>query len=182
MYILKKIAQEENSRFLILCPFLSYLIDFYPTNLLLAEMATRYSKDKYARVKSLKNEPLSHITPGSKKHKLDERKDETPAPLSLFGTSFSPTPSLEMMTISPLTTCSKGKAKVGKSVWDDPATTLGRAHNVITDNELKGLLSIPSHELVNRHIHKLVQVFYSTFLHYIVKYLLVFKPLKTQLD
>ena len=79
-------------------------------------MATRYSKDKYARVKSLKNEPLSHITLGSKKRKRDEGKDETPTPLSLFGTPSSPTPSLEMMTFSPLTTRFKGKAKVGKSV------------------------------------------------------------------
>ena len=58
---------------------MSYLIDFHPTNPLFAEMATRYSKDKYARVKNLKNEPLSLITPRSKKRKQDEGKDETPA-------------------------------------------------------------------------------------------------------
>ena len=80
----------------------------------------------------------------------------TPAPLSLFVTQSSPTPFLEMMTFRPLTTRSKGKAKVGRSVWEDPATTLGQAHNVITDNELKGLSSIPSHKLVSCHIHKLV--------------------------
>ena len=170
-YILKKIAQEEKSWFLILRPFLSYLIDFFPTNLLLAGMATRYSKDKYARVKSLKNEPLSHITLGSKKRKLDKGKDEIPTPLSLFGTPSCPTPSLEMTTFSPPTTHSKGKAKVGKSVWDDLATALGRAHNVITDDELKGFSSIPSHELVSLYILKLVQVFYSMFLHYIIKFL-----------
>ena len=79
MYILKKIAQEEKSGFLILHLFLSYLIDFHLTNLFLAEMATRYSKDKYACIKSLKNEPLSHITPRSKKHKMDEGKNETVA-------------------------------------------------------------------------------------------------------
>ena len=61
-----------------------------------------------------------------------------------------------MMTFSPLTTRSKWKAKVGKSVWDDPATALGRAHNVLTDNELKGLSFIPSHELISHHIHKLM--------------------------
>nr|POE62640.1 hypothetical protein CFP56_74183 [Quercus suber] len=94
--------------------------------------ATRYSKDKYAHVMNLKNEPLSHITPGSKRCKLDEGKDEILAPLSLLGTPSSPTPSLEMMTFSPPTTRSKGKAK--------------------------GLSSIPSHKLVSRHIHKLVQV------------------------
>ena len=165
-YVLKKIAQEEKSSFLILRPFLFFLIEFHPTNLLSAEMTTRYSKDKYARVKNLKGEPLSHITPGSKRCKLDEGKDETLAPLSLFDTPSSPTPSLEMMTFSPPTTRSKGKAKVAKSVWDGLATALGRAHNVITNDELKGLLSIPSHELVSLHIHKLVQVFYSTFLHY----------------
>jgi len=115
-YVLKKIAQEEKSRFLILRPFLFFLIEFHPTNLLSVEMATRYSKDKYARVKNLKSEPLSHITPGSKRCKLDEGKDKTPAPLLLFGTSSSPTPSLEMMTFSPLTTRFKGKAKVGKNV------------------------------------------------------------------
>ena len=77
-------------------------------------MATRYSKDKYARAKSLKNEPLSQLTPGSKKRKLDKGKDETPSPLSLFGTPSSPTNSLEMMTFIPPTTRSKGKGKVGK--------------------------------------------------------------------
>lgn len=139
---------------------MSYLIDFYPTNLLSAEMATMYSKDKYACVKSFKNEPLSLITPGSKRRKLDEGKDETLALQSLF-CSPSPTPSLEMMTFNPPTTCSKGK-----SVWDDPTTALGRAHNVVTNDGLKGLLSNPSHELVSPHIHKLVQVFHSTFLHH----------------
>ena len=87
-------------------------------------MATKYSKDKYARVKNLKNEPLSQLTPGSKKCKLDEGKDETLAPLSLFSTQSSPTPSLEMMTFTSLATHSKGKGKVGKSVWEDPATAL----------------------------------------------------------
>ena len=166
VYVLKKIALEGKSRFLILHLFLSYLIHFHPANLLLAEMATRYNKDKYARVKSLKNEPLSLITLGSKKHRLDEGKDETPTLQSLFGTPSSPTPSLKMMTFSPSTTRFQGMAKVGKSVWDDPATALGKAHNAVTDDKLKGLLSIPSHELVNCHIHKLVQIFYSTFLHY----------------
>ena len=35
---------------------------------------------------------------------------------------------------------------------------MGHAHNMVTNNELKGLSSIPSHKLVSRHIHKLVQV------------------------
>lgn len=52
----------------------------------------------------------------------------------------------------------KGKSKANSNVWDDAAIALGRAHNVITADELKGLSAIPSHELVNHHIHKLVQV------------------------
>ena len=38
---------------------------------------------------------------------------------------------------------------------------LGRAHNTITNNELRGLSSILSHELVSHRILKLVQVFCS---------------------
>ena len=124
-------------------------------------MAIRYNKDKYACVKSFKNEPLSQLTPWSKKCKLYEGKDETPAPSSHFGTPSSPTPSLEMITFTTPSTCSKGKGKAGKSVWEDPAIALGWDHIVITVDELRGLSSIPSYELVNCHIHKLVQVFYS---------------------
>nr|POF00827.1 hypothetical protein CFP56_55356 [Quercus suber] len=79
-------------------------------------------------------------------------------PLVSFGTPSSPTPSLEIMTFTPPTTHSKGKGKVGKSIWEDPTMTLGQAHCVITNDKLKGLSSIPSHELVDCHIHKLVQV------------------------
>nr|POF23563.1 hypothetical protein CFP56_50157 [Quercus suber] len=75
-------------------------------------------------------------------------KDETPVLKSLFGTPSSSIPSFEMMTFSPSTMHSKGKAKIGKSVWDGPTTALERAHNVITDDEFKGLSFIPSHELV----------------------------------
>ncbi|KAK9991375.1 hypothetical protein SO802_026360 [Lithocarpus litseifolius] len=100
-------------------------------------MATRYRKDKYACVKNLKNEPLSLITPGPKKRKQDEGKDESPILTSLFGTPSSPTYSLELMTFSPPTTRSKGNAKIGKNIWDDPATAFGRAHNVIIDDELR---------------------------------------------
>lgn len=102
-------------------------------------------------MKGLKNQPLSLLTPGSKKRKLDKGKDETPTSLSLFRTPSSSTPSLEMMTFSPPTTRSKGKIKVGKSVWDDPAIALGRAHNVVTDDKLRGLSYILSHELASRH-------------------------------
>nr|POE96127.1 hypothetical protein CFP56_74744 [Quercus suber] len=51
----------------------------------------------------------------------------------------------------------KGKQKKGESVWTDPTMALGRAHNLISKEELKALSLVPSYELVSRHIHKLMQ-------------------------
>ena len=121
-----------------------------------AEIATRYSKDKYACVKGMKNEPLSQLVVKTKKRKLNEEKGEMTTSPIIHTVTFSPTSSLEMMTFMPPATRFEGKTKVGKKVWGDKATALGLAHNVITDKELKGLSSIPCHKLVNRHIHKLV--------------------------
>ena len=127
-------------------------------------MATRYSKDKYACIKDLKNEPLAKLTSDSKKRKFgDENVDAAPS-LTVDVANPSPTLSLEVTAITPPLTRLKGKSKIGMSVWDDLATTLGRAHNVITNDKLKGLSSIPSHELVSWHIHKLMQVSNSALL------------------
>ena len=127
-------------------------------------MATRYSKDKYACIKDLKNKPLAKLTTDSKKRKFGDKKvDVAPSPTINVAPPF-PIPSLEVTTVTPPLTRSKGKSKIGMSVWDDPATALGHPHNVITNDELKGLSSIPSHELVSRHIHKLVQVTNSALL------------------
>nr|POE99909.1 hypothetical protein CFP56_54768 [Quercus suber] len=122
-------------------------------------MATWYSKDKYARIKNLKNEPLANLTSNLKKRKLGDDKTEASIPNpSVHVTPPSPTSSLEVTSAIAPVTRARGKRKIGMSVWDDPDTALGRAHNVITSDELKGLSSIPSHELVSRHIHNLVQV------------------------
>ena len=135
-------------------------------------MTTRYSKDKYARIRDLKNEPLAKLTFDSKKRKLSEEKVDDAVLPPINVAPSSPTPSLEVTAITPPLTRSKGKRKIGMSVWDDPATTLGHARNVITNNELKGLSSIPSHELVNRHIHKLVQVSNSILLASLLEFVL----------
>ena len=102
-------------------------------------MATRYGKEKYARIKNLKNEPLSNLIADSKKSKLGDEKSEAAALPSIHIAFSSPTPSLEVTRFSPPTTRAKGKGKVGRSVWNDPATAMGHAHNIITDDELKGL-------------------------------------------
>nr|POF23571.1 hypothetical protein CFP56_50164 [Quercus suber] len=121
-------------------------------------MSTKYSKENYARVKGMKNEQLSQLAIDTKKHKLNKDKNGTAVSSSIHAVPSSPTPSLEVMNVTSPTTRSKGKSKIGKSFWEDPVTSLGRAHNVIIDEELKGLAFIPSHELVSHHIHKLVLV------------------------
>ena len=42
------------------------------------------------------------------------------------------------------------------NVWDDAIIALVRAQFVVTTEDLKAISSIPSHGLVNHHIHKLV--------------------------
>nr|POF01440.1 hypothetical protein CFP56_35717 [Quercus suber] len=106
----------------------------------------------------LENEPLANLTSDSKKRKLSDKKVDAAALPPVYVTLPSPTPSLEVTVVTPPLTHAKGQSKVGMSVWDDPAIALGHTHNVITNDELKGLSSIPSHKLVSRHIHKLVQV------------------------
>ena len=165
-YVMEKIRREKKSKIVY---FLTLIIPLssLASSLLcliayltfgLTEMLIRYSKEKYACIRGLKNEPLSNLAADSKKRKLSEEKGKAVALPSVQVALSSPTPSLEVTTFTPPTTRSKGKGKAGRSVWDDLATTMGHAHNVITDDTLKGLSSIPSHELVGRHIHKLVQV------------------------
>nr|POE64365.1 hypothetical protein CFP56_12414 [Quercus suber] len=130
-------------------------------------MATRYSKEKYVHIRGLKNEPLSNLAANLKKWKLSKEKGEAVAFPSIQVASSSPTPSLEVTAFTPLPTYSKGKGKAGRSI---PATVMGHAHNVIIDDKLKGLSSIPFHELVSPHIHKWVQVLGKS-LHIITDYL-----------
>lgn len=72
----------------------------------------------------------------------------------------SPTASVEEITprLNRAHGGDKGKSKVDSSFWNDVSIAMGRAHNVVTPKELKGLNSVPSHELVSSHIYKLVQV------------------------
>ena len=125
-YVLEKICWDEKSKIIFIsfictlpncllenCSFFFFSFSFV---FYLAEMATRYSKEKYARIKNLKNEPLSNLTTDSKKRKLSNEKAET-ATLSLVHIAHSsPTPSLEVTAFTPPTTHAKGKGKVGKSV------------------------------------------------------------------
>ena len=68
---------------------------------------------------------------------------------------FSPTVSIKELPYPPLT--QKGKEKKGERIWTNPATAIGQTHNVISNDKLKTLSSIPSYKLVSCHVHKLVQ-------------------------
>ena len=60
-------------------------------------------------------------------------------------------------------TSEKGKEKVGASLWADVETALAQANEIVTSKELKEIYGVPSHEMVNRHVHKLVQVTFHRF-------------------
>ena len=107
-------------------------------------MATRNNKEKCAHIKGMKNELLSQLVVNTKRRKLHEDKGKTVVSLSIPTIPSSSTPYLEVMAITPPTTRLK-KEEEGKSVLDDLVIALGRAHNVIIDDELKCLTSIPSH-------------------------------------
>ena len=68
-------------------------------------MITRYSKDKYARIRDLKNEPLAKLTFDSKKRKLSEEKVDAANLPPVNAAPSSPTPSLEVTTTTPPLTC-----------------------------------------------------------------------------
>ena len=57
----------------------------------------------------------------------------------------------------------KGKDKANSrssSVFDDAGLGLSMAQESFSNEELKVFSRVPSHEIVGRHIHKLVQVLY----------------------
>ena len=129
--VLEKIALKERSMLLLLFndeQFSLYRQLVVMNNFLyndkclsFAEMSTRQSKDKYARLRSMKSEPLSSLAPDAKRRKFGKGKFEGPTPLALFQASISPTPStkvvaaLPLSAVAPPVTCSKGKARLGRA-------------------------------------------------------------------
>ena len=134
-------------------------------------MTTKFNQEFYAHIKGKKNEPLSSI--GQRKLRLTDREKEKEKETTEKGSS---TPALDEGRVASLALSveeisphhkrckmsDKGKGKIGASVWADVETTLARANEIVTPDELKEISGIPSHEMVNRHVHKLVQV---NFLH-----------------
>ena len=52
----------------------------------------------------------------------------------------------------------KGKEKIGSSVWADVGAAMARANELLTLEEMKEIVDVPSQEMVSHHVHKLVQV------------------------
>ena len=133
-------------------------------------MTPKFNKEMYKKIKEKKNEPLSSI--GQKKLRFTDKEREkekekemverglsTPI-LELDGQEASPSVSVEEVArpLKRLKVGGKGKEKVGSSVWSDAEVAVDRVNELFTLGEMKEISSTPSHEMVNHHVHKLVQV------------------------
>ena len=134
-------------------------------------MTTKFNQELYAQIKAKKNEPLSSISQWrlrvvekEKEKEVTEKGLSTPAQDE--GRAASPSASFEEITpcVKKSKTGDKGKEKVGASVWADVGIALAQANKVVTLEELKEISSVPSYEMVSRHVHKFVQVIFFHFL------------------
>ena len=130
-------------------------------------MTSKFNKEMYAKIKGKKNEPLSsigqkrlRITDREKEKEVVERGSSTPTLDLDEGLVASPGVSIEEVArpSKKQKAASKGKGKADASVWSDAGTAVDRATELFTPAEMREVTSIPSHEMVSRHVHKLVQV------------------------
>ena len=130
-------------------------------------MTSKFNKEIYKKIKEKKNEPLSNI--GQRKLRFTDREKErekemvergssTPALDLEEGQAALPGVSVEEVArpLKKWKVGSKGKEKIGSSVWSDVEAAMDRANELLTPGEMKEISSIPSHEMVSRHVHKLV--------------------------
>ena len=99
-----------------------------------------------------------------------ERGSSTPALDLVEGLATSPGISVEEVArpSKRQKVMSKGIKKVGASVWSDAETAMDCANELLTPGEMKEITSVPSHEMVSRHVHKLVQVILHVFVLFVV--------------
>ena len=132
-------------------------------------MTTKFNQEFYARIKVKKNEPLSSISQrrlrltNTEKEKKRETTKKGSFALALDEGRVA-SPALSVEEISPhhkkCKVSEKGKGKVGANVWADAEMALALANEIVTPDELKEISRAPSHEMANRHVHKLVQVIF----------------------
>ena len=130
-------------------------------------MTSKFNNEIYKKIKEKKNEPLSNL--GQRKLRFTDREKErekemvergssTPALDLEEGQAALPGVSVEEVArpLKKWKVGSKGKEKIGSSVWSDAEAAMDRANELLTPGEMKEISSIPSHEMVSRHVHKLV--------------------------
>ena len=142
-------------------------------------MTSKFNKEMYRKIKEKKNEPLSNIGQRklrfTDKEKEEEREKEivdrglsTPVLELEEGQAASPGVSIEEVArpLKKQNVGSKGKEKIGSSVWSDAEAAMDRANELLTPREMKEISSLPSHEMVSHHVHKLMQVILLILVHY----------------
>ena len=144
-----------------------------------AKMTSKFNKEMYKKIREKKNKPLSSI--GQRKLRFTDKEKEKEREKEIVekgsstlvleleeGQAASPSVSIEEV-VRPLKKQkveSKGKEKVGSSVWSDAEAAMDRANELLTPGEMKEISSIPSHEMVSCHVHKLVQVILLILVHF----------------
>ena len=135
-------------------------------------MTSKFNKEMYKKIKEKKNEPLSNI--GQRKLRFTDKEKE-----AVERGSSTPTLGLEEVQATSLgisveevarplkkqNVGSKGKEKIGSSVWSDAEMAMDHTNELLTPGEMKEISSIPSHEMVIHHVHKLVQVILLILVH-----------------
>ena len=120
-------------------------------------MMTKFNQEMYAKLRA---RPLFSIS--QKRPLVTKEVVKTTASILVASDPKAASPAVSIEEITPrpkeARENNKGKSKMDSNIWDDAATAMGRTYNIVTPNELKGLSAIPSHNLVSRHVHKLVQV------------------------
>lgn len=138
---------------------------------------SKFNKEMYDKIKGKKNEPLSSISQKTlkivdreKMKVATKRGSSTPTPTPTLNEGRSASSALSMEELAPplkkRKTEGKGKEKVGSSIWANAGVAMARANNFLTPEEMREISSIPSHEMVSEHVHKLVQVFTFCFYSY----------------
>ncbi|KAL0001016.1 hypothetical protein SO802_014797 [Lithocarpus litseifolius] len=118
------------------------------------KMMTKFNQEFYARIKGKKNEPLSSL--GQRRLRLTDKEREKQKEATEKGSS---TPVLdEGRAASPALSVEEISPRHKKRKTSDKETILARANEVITSDEMKEIFEVPSYEMVNCHVHKLVQV------------------------
>ena len=117
-------------------------------------------------MKEKKNEPLSAFGKRGVRV-MDQGLPAAPATNITIPTRVaSPATSVEeIMPLRKKAQVDKGKEKASSrssNVWYDANLTQTMVQEVFSTNELKELSRVPPNKIVGRHVHKLVQVIYSS--------------------